>query len=348
MNKFKQDKNIYPRADQARTVAIRRNRFNKKTQKTPEESILLNKKIAMSNMYASLVKISEELNVPIVGKTFGKGIIRVSCRTTLQLDNIAPILKEMVKLHLMEEIAMEPLPYSQQMNNLVLFIKPTDILSSQKIDYVFQKYSLTSFGYQHLVIDIEYPVAKKGGFKSKRNAVKNAYCSLRQMLKQFNIPCVNETFGEGIIRVCCRTVVQLDHITVIMTEFLKAHLIEEVKMPLKYSYKMRSLVLFLKPANILKSSMKLDYVFQKSSFQYHHLVIDIEPPEYPTFGAAAAASAAASKTVKKKTVSLKSINNVIKSDHKNMKQTPMDNVSKIIIAVTVISILLTAALSTRT
>merc|ERR1711925_5352 len=88
---------------------------------------------------------------------------------------------------------------------------------------------------------------------------------------------MGETFGLGIIRVCCRTVGQLDNIALIMQEFLKNDLIEEVKMPLEYFYKMRSLVLFLKPMDVM-SSMKMDYVFKKSSFEYHHLVIDIENP----------------------------------------------------------------------
>lgn len=250
----------------------------------------MNMKNAIANAYASLHSISEEINIPVVEKSFGKGIIRVSCTTAMQLNNIPLIIKELAKFRLMAEIGMEPLAYSHQMNNFVLFIKPTNSASSQKLDHVFQKYSSTFFKYQHLVIDVpaENQISRKGAFKSKRIAVNNAYSSLRQILRVFDIPCVEETFGLGIIRVCCRTVGQLDNIALIMQEFLKNDLIEEVKMPLEYFYKMRSLVLFLKPMDVM-SSMKMDYVFKKSSFEYHHLVIDIENPaaEEKTFQARA-------------------------------------------------------------
>ena len=38
---------------------------------------------AAFNAYDSLVRISKQFNIPVVDKTFGKGIIRVSCRTIM-------------------------------------------------------------------------------------------------------------------------------------------------------------------------------------------------------------------------------------------------------------------------
>jgi len=275
MNKSNQDKNnLYLRA---RKEPMCGNQSSEKLQRSPGNPKLLDKEIAIINAYASFGQISEKFNIPLVNKTFGKGIVRVSCRTVTQLDNIPLIIKELVKFHLIEEIGMHPLPYSSKMKSLVLFFKPTGETSRQKIVQVFQKYSLTSFKYHHLMIDVDYPVTKKGSFKSKRIAVENAHSSLRQILEEFNIPCVKETFGSGIVRVCCRSVVQLENITLIMKELLKAHLIEEVRMPLEYAYKMGSLVLFLNPVDI-QSNKILDRVFKTCLFKYHHTVVDIEYP----------------------------------------------------------------------
>jgi len=271
MNKSNQDKNFYLGA---RKEPMYRNQSNEKLQRSPGKPILFDKEIAIINAYASFGQISEEFNIPLVNKTFGKGIVRILCRTITQLDNIPLIIKELIKFHLIEEIGMKPLAYSSKMKSLVLFFKPTGETSRQKIVQVFQK---CSFKYHHLVIHVDYPVTKKGSFKSKRIAVENAHSSLRQILHEFNIPCVKETFGLGIVRVCCRSVVQLENITLIMKELLAAHLIEEVRMPLEYSYKMSSLVLFLKPVDI-QSNKILGRVFKACIFKYHHIVVNIEDP----------------------------------------------------------------------
>jgi len=234
----------------------------------------------MKNAYDSLVRISKQFNISVVDKTFGKGIIRVSCRTIMQLDNISLIMKELVKFNLIVEVGMEPLAYSDKMNSSVVYFKPTDLISSQKLDYVFGKYFLTFLKYNHLVIDVDYPVAKKGSFNSKRIAVKKAYFSLPQILNEFNIQCVKRTFGSGILRVCCSSVVQFDNITLIMKKLLKLRLIEEIGMPLEYFHKMKSLVLFIKPMDA-ESSKKLYHMFQKCSFKYHNVLLDIKSPNAP-------------------------------------------------------------------
>jgi len=115
-------------------------------------------------------------------------------------------------------------------------------------------------------------------FSPKRIAVKNAHASIRKILMEFKLPLVKKTFDQRIVRVCCRTVVQLENIAVIMAELIKFHLIKEVGMPLEHSFTLKSLVIFIKPVDI-ESSMKLDHVFQYSSFKYHHVVINVP---YPT------------------------------------------------------------------
>jgi len=309
MNKLTQDKNVYLQA-----------------RKHPVYS----KEIAMTNAYASFGRISKEFNVPLVNKTFGKGIVRVSCQTIMELDNIPLIIKELVKYRLIEEIGMQPLAYSNKMNSLVLFFKPTGDTSSQKLNEVFQKYYLTSFKYSHLVIDVDYPVIIKGGFQSKRIAVKTAHVSLLKTLKEFNIPCVNQTFGLRIVRVCCRSVVQLDNIAFILKELLKYHLIEEVRMPLEYCYKMRSLVLFLKSVD-LESHTIVERVFQKCLFKYHYNLIEIKYPE-----------AAAEKEDFEEEPILSTNINLIQPDEQDANDIPMDTVLKVVILVAIISILLTS------
>jgi len=112
----------------------------------------------------------------------------------------------------------------------------------------------------------------------KKIAVKNAYSSLRRILKEFNIPCVKKTFGSGIVSVYCRSIIQLENITRIVKELLESRLIEEVGMPLNYSHKFKTLVVHLKPVD-KKSITKVNQVFQNCIFEYHHVVSDVENPK---------------------------------------------------------------------
>jgi CRISPR/Cas system-associated protein endoribonuclease Cas2 len=89
---------------------------------------------------------------------------------------------------------------------------------------------------------------------------------------------VKNIFGEGIIRVCCRSFGQIDNIPLILNELFEYKLIEAVGMPVKYSYQMKTLVLFIKPTNT-DSQRKLYRVFQKISLNYHHFLIE---SKYPT------------------------------------------------------------------
>jgi len=141
--------------DQKKTICSRALRVT--TQETqqndPKMETLPNMTIALANAHGSLIDMSEEFNIPVNERTFGKGIVRVSCQTIAQLDNIALIMEELVKFNLIVEVGMEPLAYSDKMNSLVVYFKPADLISSQKIDYVFQNYSSNSLEYHHLVID---------------------------------------------------------------------------------------------------------------------------------------------------------------------------------------------------
>jgi len=153
---------------------------------------------------------------------------------------------------------------------------------------------------------------------NKRFSVQNAHASLCQTLQDFNIPCVKRTSGSGIIRVICRNFPQLDNIAWIIEELLRLRLIKEIGMPLDYSHKFVNLVLFIKPVDA-KSSMKLERVFKKCSLNYHSRVL------YIKYTPDAVKEAFTKKSNSKKRIA------------------PMDSVSKIIIFITIMSILLTDA-----
>jgi hypothetical protein len=241
----------------------------------PKMTKLPCEKIAVKIAYVSLRKISKEFNISVVKKTFGKGIVRISCKTVVQLEYITLVIKELIEFGLIEQIGMAS-EYSETMNKLLLFLKPVDELAME-LHHVFQT---CSFEFHYAVIDVKHPtVATKKSFKIKIIAVKNAYSSLRQILIEFNIPCVKKTFGPAIVRVSCRSVLQLDNITLILKPLLQVQLIKEIGMPLEHSYKLKTLILVIKAVNI-EASMYLDELFEKSPFDYYFRVIDIQyPPE---------------------------------------------------------------------
>jgi len=109
----------------------------------------------------------------------------------------------------------------------------------------------------------------------KRNAVRKAYNNVRKVSAEFEVPCVKKTFGEKIVRVSCRTIEQLDNIAIILKLLMKFDFIMEIGMPLEYSYKMKSLLLFIKPKhNSLSNSIAK--VFQKCTVDYPLFIIEDE------------------------------------------------------------------------
>jgi hypothetical protein len=68
----------------------------------------------------------------------------------------------------------------------------------------------------------------------------------------------------------------LNNISFIIKELLTFGLIKEIGMPLQYDYKMKTLVLFIKPTDV-EAMTKLDHVFQRCNFGYSHLVINVGP-----------------------------------------------------------------------
>jgi len=109
----------------------------------------------------------------------------------------------------------------------------------------------------------------------KRIAVRKAYREIREVSAEFKVPCVKKTVDEKIVRVCCRTIKHLDNIGMIIKELMKLDLIMEIGMPLEYSYKMKSLVLFIKPKT---KSLIIEKVFQKCTVRYPYCTVVDEDP----------------------------------------------------------------------
>ena len=64
-----------------------------------------------------------------------------------QLENIAVIMAELIKFHLIKEVGM-PLEHSFTLKSLVIFIKPVDIESSMSNQIIYlHQYILLNFFY---------------------------------------------------------------------------------------------------------------------------------------------------------------------------------------------------------
>jgi len=157
---------------------------------------------------------------------------------------------------------------------------------------------------------------------TKRVVVKNAYYALRKVLKEFNISCVKKTFGPGIVRVHCRSVIQLDTIALVVKKLLQSCLIEEIGMPLDYQHKFMTLVLFIKPVDDKSTGIHIADVFHYCMCEYDHTKTNVE---YPT--------TAAMQTFKEEPHSITSIHlSKVAPDDEDTKRTPMnDFCSKLIL-----------------
>jgi hypothetical protein len=80
-----------------------------------------------------------------------------------------------------------------------------------------------------------------------------------------------------VVRICSRTIGQLESTNSILQELLQHNYIKEVGMPLNYAYKMKSLVLFIKPFDA-NCSEKIESKFKKSGLNFHITVFDVIDP----------------------------------------------------------------------
>lgn len=111
----------------------------------------------------------------------------------------------------------------------------------------------------------------------KRITVHYAHTSVSQLMITHGVRLIQKTHGKGVVRICARTVPQLRNTATILYPLINENLIEEVGMPLKYAYKMKSLVLFIKPQD-QKATEIIESRFRNSGFNYHITVFDVKNP----------------------------------------------------------------------
>lgn len=105
-----------------------------------------------------ITKSLRHFTIPQVSNSTGHRIVRVCCRTTEQLQNIVPLLSQLMKKKIVLEVGM-PLIYEHKMKSLVLFIKPTNVASSMEIEAILKR---SEHGYHVSVKDIMPKISKKG------------------------------------------------------------------------------------------------------------------------------------------------------------------------------------------
>jgi hypothetical protein len=111
----------------------------------------------------------------------------------------------------------------------------------------------------------------------KRISVQYAHVSVSRLLQQHKIRYIRKTHGKGVVRICSRTVTQLQHTAIIVAKIIDENLIEEIGMPLDYAYKMKSLVLFIKPVD-KDATRKIEKKFRNSGLKFHITVFDVKNP----------------------------------------------------------------------
>jgi hypothetical protein len=101
----------------------------------------------------------------------------------------------------------------------------------------------------------------------KRNAVRDTYNKLLELFGKFHVTHEKRVFGKELIRICCRTFEQLRDIDSRMKIILEANLVAEIGLPIEYKYKMKTLVIYIKPIDT-KSKIKIRDVFKNSTVAY--------------------------------------------------------------------------------
>jgi hypothetical protein len=129
-----------------------KNHFNKKRnyQVTNKKTYTSTKKgNAVRKTHERLRKCFREFNIRHVKKVFGKGLVRVCCRTYDQIANIIALIRKIAPL--IKEIGM-PLNCTCNMKSIVMFIQPLEVESSPAIEKIFKE---SICGYNVRLVDIE-------------------------------------------------------------------------------------------------------------------------------------------------------------------------------------------------
>jgi hypothetical protein len=109
----------------------------------------------------------------------------------------------------------------------------------------------------------------------RRISVKYAHACVSKELHQAKIPHLKKTHGKNVVRIICRTSIQLQNLNPILKQIIQHKYIEEIGMPLNWIYTMKQLVVFIKPFDA-KCSKKIEDKFRNSGFNFHVTVFDVE------------------------------------------------------------------------
>jgi hypothetical protein len=111
----------------------------------------------------------------------------------------------------------------------------------------------------------------------RRLAVKYAHGCVSRQLHRAKIPHLKRTHGNDVVRIICRTRIQLQHLNAVFKEIIQHKYIEEIGMPLHWAYKMKQLVVFIKPFDA-KCSKKIEDKFKNCGLNFHITVFDVKNP----------------------------------------------------------------------
>jgi hypothetical protein len=114
-------------------------------------------------------------------------------------------------------------------------------------------------------------------FGAKRIALHESYKKVRKVAAEFNVSCVKTAFGDEIVRVCCRTIEQLDNIGSILEELMKVDFIMEIGMPFEYFYEMNRLVLLIKPKDN-KFSNSIEHAIKERNLGSAYVTVEEKDP----------------------------------------------------------------------
>lgn len=109
---------------------------------------LSSRSAAVKKAHEALCQILKEFHISQVERTYGTGIVRVSCRSVDQIESITTIVGVCVKYDLIQEVGF-PSEFTKKMKSFVLFIKPVDINACVKLALVFKN---CAYGYNYLVL----------------------------------------------------------------------------------------------------------------------------------------------------------------------------------------------------
>jgi hypothetical protein len=114
---------------------------------------------------------------------------------------------------------------------------------------------------------------------SKRCAVRTAYDGLLKVFQEYKFHHTKRVSGVALVRVCCRTFDQLEDVSSATEMVFQKNLIAEIGMPLEHSYRMKTLVMYLKPVDA-QSSIEIYNIFNQRTCAYRLLLVN--PPKSQT------------------------------------------------------------------